>query len=255
MTIAERFRAALAAAGGPGLEGPELLPERLARATATMLPVDGAGLSLLDAEQRRMPLGASSEQAAEAERIQFTVGSGPCTAAQQTGEPVFAPEEELQRRWPAFTEKLVARTPYRAVVGLPLQRALVGIGAMDLYLVDPDRVAHLDVFEVLAVGELVTSELADAAIFSTWSTERGPDWLNAPAVQRRTAVWEAIGKLGLDLDVGASAALELLRAHAFASDRVVDDVAVDLLTARLEPGDLLTARSQPGDLRSSEPHG
>ena len=48
MTIAARFETALATAGNPGLEGPELLPVRLARACAEMLDVDAASLSLVD---------------------------------------------------------------------------------------------------------------------------------------------------------------------------------------------------------------
>jgi hypothetical protein len=78
VTIAGRFGAALDDADTPELRGPELLPVRVARACAQMLQVDGAGLSLVDTAQQRMPLGASSEEAATAERLQFTVGAGPC---------------------------------------------------------------------------------------------------------------------------------------------------------------------------------
>jgi hypothetical protein len=45
MTIAERFQAALDVVDDPGLAGPELLPVRLARACARVLPVDDVGLS------------------------------------------------------------------------------------------------------------------------------------------------------------------------------------------------------------------
>jgi hypothetical protein len=238
MTIAARFEDEIESAAASGLEGPELLPERLARAAAAMLPVDAAGISLLGEGDRRVPLGASSEVASVAERLQFTVGDGPCIAAQRSGEPVFAAEEDLRRRWPEFTGQLIGKTPYRGVVGLPLQRALAGIGAMDLYLEDAERVADLDVFEALAVGELITSALSEAAVFSTWSAHEGPEWLHAPAARRRAKVWEAIGKLSLALDVDRPVALDLLRAHASASDRAVDEVAADVLSLRLRPGDL-----------------
>src|SRR5207302_10816761 len=59
MSIAARFQEALLAAWEPGLSGPELLPERLARAAARMLPVDGAGLSLVAPGAERIPLGGS----------------------------------------------------------------------------------------------------------------------------------------------------------------------------------------------------
>lgn len=226
----------------PGLTGPELLPVRLAVAAARMLAVDGAGLSLADATGRRIPLGASSDAAAHAERLQFTVGSGPCMTAQETRQPVFAAEEDLHRRWPAYGDLLIGETPFHAVVALPLLPALAGKGALDLFFVRSADVPDLDVFEAMAVGELVTSALSDASVWSTWSSETGPEWLQGPLPQRRAAVWEAMGRLGVDLEVTAQEALALLRAHAYGTGRSVDDVAADVLTGRLE-----TARLQePG---------
>jgi hypothetical protein len=238
VTISGRFEAALLDVAEPGLTGPELLPVRLARAVARTLRVDGAGISLVDAAQQRMPLGGSSEVAETAERLQFTVGAGPCMTAQGTRQPVFAAEQDLRHRWPMFTELLLGATPYRAVVALPLQPALAGAGAIDLYFTSSDDVPQLDVFDALAVGELVTSALSDAAVWSTWSPAEGPDWLRGPAPQRRAAVWEAMGKVSVDLQVSVVAALDLMRARAYGSDSSVDDVAADLLSGRLRPVDL-----------------
>lgn len=238
VTIAASFDDALAEVTDPGLEGPELLPVRLARACARMLPVDGAGISLVDGAQQRVPLGASSEAASDAERLQFTVGEGPCMTAQNSRMPVFAVEEDLRRRWPVFGDLLIGGTPYRAVVALPLQPTLAGAGAIDLYFENSDGVPELDVFEALAVGELVTSALSEAAVWSTWSPVDGPAWLQGPVPQRRAAVWEAMGKLSVDLEVQPQAALELMRLHAYGSSRSVDDVAADLLAGRLRSVDL-----------------
>jgi hypothetical protein len=240
VSIAARFEDELWAAARQGLDGPELLPERLARAAAAMLPVDDAGLSLLDRGDKRVPLGASSAEAAAAERLQFTAGQGPCATAQSTGQPVFATEQDLRLRWPEFSELLFEKTTYRAIVGLPLQKALAGIGAIDLYFERSDRISDLEVFEALSVGELITSSLSEAAVFSEWYPEDGPQWLRAPAAQRRAKVWEAMGKLSLDLELDAPDALDLMRRHALAADRSVDDVAIDVLRGRLRPDALLT---------------
>jgi hypothetical protein len=238
MTIAATFDRALAEVTEEGLEGPELLPVRLALACARTLPVDGAGISLVDAAQQRVPLGASSEAASVAERLQFTVGEGPCMTAQNSRMPVFAVEEDLRRRWPVFSDLLIGATPYRAVVALPLQPALAGAGAIDLYFERSDDVPQLEVFEALAVGELVTSALSEAAVWSTWSPSEGPAWLQGPVPRRRAAVWEAMGKLSVDLEVQPQAALELLRMHAYGSGQSVDDVAARLLDGTLRPIDL-----------------
>ena len=241
MSIAERFEAALAEVDEPGLAGPELLPVRLARATARVLRVDGAGLSLVDTSRRRMPLGASSPSAETAERLQFTVGAGPCMTAHETREPVFAIEEDLRRRWPLFADLLVGATPYRAVVALPLRPAPAGVGTIDLFFERSDEVTGLDVFEALAVGELASSALSDAAVWSDWSPSDGPEWLQGPVPQRRAAVWEAMSGVSLELETGAQEALSLIRARAYGTGRSVDDVATDLLSGRLRPGELRPA--------------
>lgn len=238
MTISGRFEAALLDAAEPDLAGPELLPVRLARAVAGTLRVDGAGLSLVDAAQHRMPLGGSSEIAETAERLQFTVGAGPCMAAQTSRQPVFAVEQDLRERWPVFTELLFGATPYRAVVALPLQPALAGAGAVDLYFTQSDDVPALDVFEALAVGELVTSALGDASVWSTWSSAEGPEWLRGPAPQRRAAVWEAMGNVSVELGIPVAAALDLLRGRAYGGESSVDDVAAEVLAGVLRPADL-----------------
>ena len=152
---------------------------------------------------------------------------------------MFAVEDDLRRRWPVFTELLFGETPFRAVVALPLQQALSGQGAIDLYFRRSDDVAGLDVFEAMAVGELVSSALSDAAVWSTWTPADGPEWLHGPAPQRRAAVWEAMGKVGVELEVDAPAALALLRAPAYGAGRTIDDVAADLLSGRLRTVDLL----------------
>jgi hypothetical protein len=94
------------------------------------------------------------------------------------------------------------------------------------------------VFSAVAVGELVTSALSDAAVWSTWTPAEGPQWLHGPAPQRRAAVWEAMGKISVDLELDSVAALELLRLQAYRAGQSVDDVAADLLAGRFRPADL-----------------
>jgi hypothetical protein len=104
-------------------------------------------------------------------------------------------------------------------------------------------VLDLEVFEALAVGELVTSALSEAAVWSDWSPAEGPEWLQGPVPQRRAAVWEAMGKLSVDLEASAPEALTLLRAYAYGAAVTVDDVAGELLAGRLRPIDLQDGRA------------
>ena len=238
MTIATRFASALAeeTARGPG--GADLLPVRLTRACAATLGVDGAGLSVVDAAGRRIPLGSSSAEAACAERLQFTVGAGPCWEAQRTRQPVFAVLADLRRRWMPFADLLTAQTRFRAVVAFPLREDLAGAGALDLYFTDDSAVPSLDVFSAVAVGELVTAALTEAAVWSDWPAERGPDWLHGPEARRRAAVLRAAGRAAMALRTDPATALTLLRGAAFADGRTVEDVAEDLESGLLRIEDL-----------------
>ena len=214
MSLAARFTAAVAAEATGEDDDGHLLPDRLARAAARVLPVDGAGLSVQLGPRGRCPLAASSADAGRAERLQYTAGTGPCLLALATGHPQFLVAADLQRRWPVFADLLLARTPYRGVVSLPVRHALAGTGAMDLWLVDPAAVAQVDVFDAVAVGDLISSALTDAAVWSTWSEAAGPDWLHSPAAVRRAAVWQAVALTSAARDTGTAEALAALRAHA-----------------------------------------
>ena len=244
VSLAGRFRDAMTAETDDGSDDVHLLPDRLSRAAARVLEADGAGLSLGTAEDRRLPLGASSPHAGLAEEAQFTVGSGPCLLALTTSRPVFVVEQDIRRRWPAFAERLLADTPYRGAVSLPLRSPLTGDGALDIFFCDPADVPRLDVFDAVAVGDLVTAALEDAAVLSTWSEIAGPDWLRSPAAQRRSTVWTAVGRMCTALNVGAPDALALLRRHAVAGGRSVDAVADDVVSGRLLPADVVAQRDR-----------
>jgi hypothetical protein len=245
MSIAARFEDALREAGATVPEVDELLPVRLAVACARVLGVDGAGISLAGKDGERIPLGANDELAARAERLQFTAGEGPCATSQAAREPVFADLGELRRRWLPFAELLERETPYRAGGALPLHEAISGLGAVDLYFRDQAAVPALDVFEAMAVGGLVATQLSEAAVWSDWPADRGPGWLHGPSAERRAAVWEATGLVGLATDLDAAPALDLLRHTARASGRTVDDVAADLLAGTLEPDALRAPERAP----------
>ncbi|MGY1786629.1 GAF domain-containing protein [Geodermatophilus sp. SYSU D00698] len=242
MTIATRFAAALDAEATRSPESAELLPVRLSRACVTTLGVDAAGLSVVDASGVRIPIGASTTEAACAERLQFTVGAGPCWEAQETRQPVFALLADLRRRWTPFADLLTAQTPFRAVVALPLREDLAGAGALDLYFTDEAAVPGLDVFTAMAVGELVTAALSDAAVWSDWPAERGPDWLHGPEARRRAAVVRAAGRAAMALETDPATALDLLRAEAYAGGRAVEDVAEDIEQGRLDVRELAPDR-------------
>ncbi|WP_448624938.1 ANTAR domain-containing protein [Geodermatophilus sp. URMC 64] len=238
MDVADRFTTALAADPGVEPDDQELLPVRLVHAAAAVLPADGVGLSIHGEADLRTPLASSSEDAATAERLQFTAGSGPCLLAAESALPVFATEDLLARRWPPFLDLLATRTPFRSVLALSLPGRLRGMGAMDLYFTRPDGVTAIDVLEARCVAELISGHLDRAADWSAWTPTEQPPWMSTPDARRRGRLWLAVGMLTLALGRPAADALALLRGHAYAAGRTADDIATELVERRLHPGQL-----------------
>ncbi|MQA35365.1 ANTAR domain-containing protein [Modestobacter roseus] len=230
---ADRFARELEQAP-PELQAPELLGVRLARACAATLPVDGAGLGIHDMGGLRTPLGASDPVAAQAERLQFTQGVGPCIRAHDDGVAIAFDEGEIARNWPDLHAALTTTTPFRAVLSVPLLPPLGPLVVLDLYVQDPEALPAIDRNEVLDVVVAVSRELSVAAR-GTADAEPDPGrgWWEGPDAMRRARVWQAMGMVNVAHGLDSEDALALLKAHAFAQERMVDDVAADLVTGLL----------------------
>jgi hypothetical protein len=236
-TLPERF-AALVQNQQPLLPGPALLPERLAVAVVQLLPVDGAGISVLSHPSTRVPVGASDPTAATAERLQFTVGEGPCLHAYTTGRPVYAPGTVYAQQWPVLYQELTTRTPFRSVISLPLQHQFRGIGAVDLHFrsadlpadhwADTDSVAD----QIAAALRGSTLPAADPGR-STAPEGTDPAWLDSAPARRRYQVWLAMGMVSVHLGITAPDAFDTLRGMAYARGLDVDDLADQVATRRL----------------------
>ncbi|NAZ74343.1 GAF domain-containing protein [Kineococcus sp. T13] len=239
--------------------GPALLPSTLARACAGVLGVDGAGISVMSGSGIRLPLGASDDSAALAERLQFTIGEGPCFQAQQSGRPVHADAAAMSARWPALAQEHLQRTPFRFVLSLPLLRSQSSIGALDLYRRAPGAQAS-GVQEPAVDAEQLTAAAAPIAasitsiLLGTAPQEvpvqvqvSGASWLDTPAVLSREQVWIAIGMVNVVLRLDADDALALLRAHAYAGGQTLDEVVDAVVSQRIDPASLGTgAAPEPG---------
>ncbi|GHE09882.1 hypothetical protein [Klenkia taihuensis] len=229
MSLVERFRHELARTP----DG-DLLPDRLARVCTALLPVDGAGLSAALLPDHRLPLGASDPVAAAAERLQFTLGEGPCLTAQQTRTRVVAATvEELRDRWPVYTLQLTGLTPFCSVLSTPVGGSLSGVVALDLYrsasgpLAEDVLAAVADVAD--AVGEALAGDLAEDGDLQLGL----PPLLRTPAIDARQRVWLAIGQLAGVQGSTTSAALATLRALAFRHGIDIDAAADRVLTGEI----------------------
>ncbi len=202
-----------------------LLPAVLAASCVTVLPVAGAGLSVADV--LRVPLGASDPTATRAERLQTTLGEGPCLAAMETGQPLVAGLASMKSRWPLFQAALLEQTPYRSVASLPLSDGKHVFGALDLYSESPDADPFLTSEQVLSdVADQIGVILSGAPVSPvSWSDEPVASWLGGPDVERRMGVWRAVGILVAGVGMDQNNALAVLRGYAFAHQLTLDHLA------------------------------
>lgn len=235
MNVESRIKA-LTATSNDGGGGVDLLPSRLSEACRQVLGTDGAGVSLFGATTR-IPLGASDKDAVHAERLQFTVGDGPCWAAHSSGSAVYADELELARRWPMFHRQLVQETAYRGVASLPLNAGSHIFGALDLYFRDQEAMLNVNWKEVGEAVAVIAGQLA-RHVGRSDDPDSPPSWMRSPEVLRRTRIWTAVGIITLDLEIDSADALALLRSFSFGSERLIDDVVADIADRVLTPAQL-----------------
>ena len=216
---------------------PGEIPFRLCRAAVQLLPVSGASVCL---RSNGVPvrLGASSAEASHVAEIQATLGDGPCVRAAEVGVPVLASDLTAgrdARRWPVFAQQATA-VGVQAVYSMPLGDEAVTVGTLDLYRDTPGRLSDQELRTARLVAGLMT-----VALMALPREENGgagdEPWLSGLAADH-DEVYQAIGMVMAQLGVEADEALARLRAHAFAQDRTILEVAHDVVVhrKRLDPG-------------------
>lgn len=158
MSITEDFTLAPARLGPTG-RAEQLPPSRLAAACTAVRPVDGTGICLFGSTGFPIPIGASDQHTATAERLQFTAGQGPCPDAHSLGCTIIATESLIAQEWPMYYQLPVDHTPFRAITAVPLKGALQGTGTVDFYLHASRGVADLNMTDTDQVITHITDLL------------------------------------------------------------------------------------------------
>jgi hypothetical protein len=204
---------------------------RLCHVAAEALGMSGAGIMVFDGDVPRGSVCTTNPVSALIEDLQYTLGEGPCVDAHTFGEPVA--EADLAgantSRWPAFCPPAIGGGA-RAVFGFPVRIGAVRLGALNLYRDQPGTLSddqHADA--------LVMADVAARAILSLQAgappggfaaeLEAGADF--------HLVVHQAAGMVSVQLDVNVTVALLRLRAHAFATETPLAEVAQDVVDRRL----------------------
>ena len=227
----DRLHRVLAAlsAGGDGWS-----PARLCRACPPIVGVNGAGVMLMSGDVPRGSLCSTDEVSQLIEELQYTLGEGPCVDAYQQDQVVAEPDlaGPVARRWPAFTPPAL-QAGVRAVFGFPLRAGTVRLGALNLYRDWPGPLTGDQHADALVVADVAARWVLEAQACAPPDTvaeelEAGADF--------HFAVHNAAGMVSAQEGISVTEALIRLRAFAFSSDRLLADVAEDVIARRLRLG-------------------
>lgn len=223
---------ALLAMGRDSAVGDRGLARRICEACVAGLDIDGAALSLLTASESRQTLWATDATAELLEDLQFTLGEGACIDAALTGAAVLVPDlshSTETTRWPIFAASVAERTEVGALFALPLQWGAVNLGVLDLYRRVPGGLSQVQWLDALDSTETASLMLLGQR------TDPGGDgdgWLD-PAIGNRAEIHQATGMVLVQLGVSASEALARMRGYAFVTQRLLIDVARDVVAGHL----------------------
>lgn len=209
--------------------------DRLCKAAAQVLPVESVAISVFLGPDVCIRVGASDDRAALAERLHFTAGQGPCLQAYLTRRPVLVrdlrdPDSEARTAWPVYVGQMSARTSYTSMASFPMRVLGSALGVFSLYRSDVDE--ELDLALVTAVVAWTTRMMLSVEEMARAPREPGPPWLDGP-VSRQRMVWRAQGIVMRVHGLNPRQSLNLLRARALASGRLVDELAEDVVRAGL----------------------
>jgi hypothetical protein len=215
---------------------------RLCTVAAEVTEMSGAGIMLMVGNEPHTSICTTGGVSTLIEELQYTLGEGPCVDAYRLGHPVLEPDlgGPGVARWPAFTHPAVAGGA-RAVFGFPMSVGAVRLGALNLYR---DR-----------SGPLTTEQHTDAGILAavagraliTMQTGAKPGTLSTElenGSNLRLVVHQATGMVAEQLGITVTEALIRLRAYAFTQDRVLTDIADDVVTGGFRFGQ--TGGDSPG---------
>jgi hypothetical protein len=217
-------------AGVPAHTFPVGRTAELTHRCITLLPVDGAAVTVRGSLASKELLHATDQVATRLDDIQFVVGEGPSRDAYRLRVPVLQADltsPAAAQLWPGFTREAL-QLGAAAVFAFPMQVGAVPFGVLELYRATPAPLAPDQLTTALLLADSTAHAVIDdftrSALFAAPDQdERGVGEIEVP---------RATGMIAARHGITVDAALAELRAAAFAQDRPLIEMARDVLAGK-----------------------
>ncbi|MEU4419905.1 GAF and ANTAR domain-containing protein [Actinoplanes sp. NPDC024001] len=206
------------------------LLRRICLAAVEALSASGSGISVMTADGTRGVCATSDPVSERVEELQFVLGEGPCIDAFADRRPVLAADlsDSEVHRWPVYAPAARA-DGVCAVFAFPLQVGAARLGVMDIFR---DRVGPLSGTEMQTAFTIVEVTV-EALLDMQHELARDGDGAAVLDFGRHAELFQAQGMVMMQLGVSIGEALVRMRAHAYAENRRLEDVARDIVERRL----------------------
>ncbi len=135
--------------------------DRLVARIVDVLPVTGAGVTLISDGVVPRYIAASNPKALHSERLQSELDEGPCLVAFRSGQAVTVPDLAGDHRFPLFGPRAAA-AGLAAVFTFPLGHSGALIGALDLYRDTPGPLDAEDMHAAQTLADVAAAYLLNA---------------------------------------------------------------------------------------------
>jgi diguanylate cyclase (GGDEF)-like protein len=157
--------------------------DHLVRRIVDILPITGAGVTLIAPDLAPRFVAASNSAALRFERLQTDLGEGPCLAAYLTGTAISVPRLDGEPYFPRFSPQALS-AGLVAVFTFPLNHGDLRLGALDLYR---------DTAGPLSTASMTTAQtLADVAAAYLINAEARSDLQDSSDRSREAALHDPL---------------------------------------------------------------
>lgn len=220
--------------------------QTLAERCVDLVDVTAAGIMLADTNGELRHAASSNEKMRFVELLELQLEEGPCLDAFRTQTPVLCDSpEHAAERWPRF-EPSATENGFAAVAAVPMRLRNEVIGVMNLFSAKHGELSDEDVRVVQAMADIATigilqeRSIRDAHAFSTQLEI---------ALDSRVVIEQAKGIVSERARTNVDQAFARIRGYARAHNRLLSEVAREIIDGTLDI-EALTTATQRADGRA-----